>query len=291
MTNPSERPDWLPHDEYPFDLRSLDLPSGSVCYTDEGDGPTLLFVHAGLWSFIWRDVMTELSSEFRTIAIDFPGFGLSPSATSDQTIADLSSVLAEFVAHLDLTAVTLVAHDLGGPVGIAAAANDPDRYEALVLSNTFAWEPEQRSLRMMLKTMGSSPLEGFSARTGLLLKMASGRFGVGRHLGPAGRRAFLGPFHDRSRIRRFHRLLGSAGSSPEHMAFVEEATRGPLNHLPVLTIFGGRNDPWKFQRRHADTFPNHEGHILRKRYHFPMTEDQGRFAELIREWSKQRISA
>jgi pimeloyl-ACP methyl ester carboxylesterase len=291
MTSPTLRPDWLPHEEYPFEVRRLELPAGSVSYVDEGSGPTLLFVHAGMWSFVWRDVMMELEDEFRTIAIDFPGFGLSPDTSGDPTIAGLSAVLADFVAHLDLNQVTLVAHDLGGPVGLGALAADPERYEAIVLTNTFAWEPEQRSLRAMLRTMGSGALERFDIRTALLPKMTASRFGVGRNLTAAGKQAFLGPFRDPARIRRLHRLMASAISSPDHMALVEATAKGAANALPVLTIFGGRNDPWKFQRRHEDTFPNHEGHILSKRYHFPMGEDPDRFGSLIREWSRQLTSA
>ena len=89
--------------------------------------PTFLFVHAGLWSFIWRDTIVRLQKDFRTIAIDFPGSGLAPAADTELTIPELGTVLAEFVAELDLSDVTLVAHDLGGPVALGAAADDPGR--------------------------------------------------------------------------------------------------------------------------------------------------------------------
>ena len=291
MTSLFERPEWLPYDEYPFELRGIDLPAGSVSYVDEGSGPVLLFVHAGMWSFIWRDVMLELKDDFRVITIDFPGFGLSPDSSGDPAIPDLSAVLAQFAVALDLTDVTLVAHDLGGPVGLGAVAEDPQRYGALVLTNTFTWEPEQRSLRSMLRAMGGASFTRFDMRTRVLPKMATSRFGVGRLLSTAGKQAFLGPFRDPERIRRLHRLMGSAISSPDHMALVEATTNGVANMLPVLTIFGGRNDPWHFQQRHAANFPNHEGHTLAKRYHFPMTEDPEQFAALIRQWSKQRTNA
>ena len=122
-----ERPGWLPYEEFPFRLNSLELPSGNVSYVDAGDGPTFLFVHAGLWSFIWRDTIVRLQKDFRTIAIDFPGSGLAPAADTELTIPELGTVLAEFVAELDLSDVTLVAHDLGGPVALGAAADDPGR--------------------------------------------------------------------------------------------------------------------------------------------------------------------
>lgn len=68
ITHTIERPSWLPPEEFPFRLQSLPLASGDVSYIDEGEGPTLLFVHAGLWSFIWRDVIIGLRKDFRTIA-------------------------------------------------------------------------------------------------------------------------------------------------------------------------------------------------------------------------------
>ncbi|MHB8341757.1 MAG: alpha/beta fold hydrolase [Mycobacteriales bacterium] len=45
---------------------------------DEGSGPTLLFLHGNpTWSFVCRDVIRTLRAEFRCIALDYPGFGLS----------------------------------------------------------------------------------------------------------------------------------------------------------------------------------------------------------------------
>jgi pimeloyl-ACP methyl ester carboxylesterase len=52
---------------------------------DEGSGPTLLFLHGSpTWSFVYRDVIRSLRDEFRCIAVDYPGFGLS-SAGFDES--------------------------------------------------------------------------------------------------------------------------------------------------------------------------------------------------------------
>ena len=248
----------------------------------------MLLVHAGMWSFIWREVIVRLQREFRVVAIDFPGFGLAGGRRSDPTLANLSVTLAAFVAQIDLTGITLVAHDLGGPVALKAAATDPGRYDALVLTNTFAWEPDQRSLVAMLRTMGSPTMESFDVRTNVLSLMSSSRFGIGRHLRHEARSAFRGPYRDPARRRAIHRLMRSAVSGTEHMAQVEEATRGVLNDLPVLTIFGARNDPWKFQQRHAEVFPDHAGHVIPKSYHFPMMDEPEMFAGFIRDWVARR---
>ena len=175
MTSTTTRPVWLPHEEFPFELRTVDLSQGRVGYVDEGVGPTLLFVHAGMWSFLWKEAITRLRNDFRTIALDFPGFGLAGDSSGDPTFPDLSATLAEFVTTLDLTDVTLVAHDLGGPVAIGAAASDSSPYRAMVLTNTFAWEPDKRSLRAMLRVMGSRSFEWLDLRTNLLPAVSSTR--------------------------------------------------------------------------------------------------------------------
>ena len=49
-----------------------------IHYVDEGEGPAILFSHPAVgWSFMYRDMIKALSRQFRCIAIDYPGFGLS----------------------------------------------------------------------------------------------------------------------------------------------------------------------------------------------------------------------
>ncbi len=136
------RPDWLSQSQYPFALRSFDLPGGSVTYVDEGNGPALLFVNAGIWSFVFRDVIERLRSTYRCITLDFPGFGLSPAPDRELTPREMSTLLGEFVDALELRDFTIVAHDMGGPVSLVMANHRADRIGGLVLANTFAWTPD-----------------------------------------------------------------------------------------------------------------------------------------------------
>lgn len=84
--------------------------------------------------------------------------------------------------------------------------------------------------------------------------------------------------------------MRSALASPDFFSTVQNAASSILNDQPVLTIFGQRNDPWGFQARHAATFPNHEGVMISKGYHFPMADDPGLFADSIREWWHRKVS-
>ena len=84
--------------------------------------------------------------------------------------------------------------------------------------------------------------------------------------------------------------MRSALNSGEHFNRIEEATGSSLNDRPVLTIFGQRNDPWGFQDRHAATFPDHEGIVVPKGYHFPMTVDPDLFTDTLRDWWRRRVA-
>src|SRR5689334_3250804 len=71
------RPSWLTEVSWPFATYSVEVEGHRLALTDVGRGPVLMFVHTGLWSFIWRDLIRLLASEFRCVCFDSPGTGLS----------------------------------------------------------------------------------------------------------------------------------------------------------------------------------------------------------------------
>lgn len=279
------RPDWLPYSEYPFQLRSIDLAGHAVTYIDEGKGPVLLFVHTGLWSFVFRDVIERLRADFRTLTLDFPGSGLSPDAQDgDPLIEESSDILEQFITTLGLTDITLVAHDLGGPVGFGLAARRPDLIKAMVPTNTFGWNPEGKGLRGMLRVMSSSPVAALNRFANFIPRVTVTRFGIGRQLSREGKQAFLGPYRDRSRRRRFSKLTRDVLNIKGYMDAIERAQGTTLNDRPVLTIFGERNDPFGFQHRYRETFSNVRGVVVPKGMHFPMMDDPDLFSEALLQW-------
>lgn len=76
-TLPVPPPAWLPPGEWPLPSRLLHAGDDTIHYIDVGKGPTILFVEAGIWSFIWRDVINQLRATFRCVALDFRGIGPS----------------------------------------------------------------------------------------------------------------------------------------------------------------------------------------------------------------------
>src|SRR5690625_268973 len=77
----TERPAWVDDALFPFESRFIDIDGHRVHYVDEGSGPVLLFLHGNpTWSFEYREVIEALRCDFRCIAVDYPGFGLSRAA-------------------------------------------------------------------------------------------------------------------------------------------------------------------------------------------------------------------
>jgi pimeloyl-ACP methyl ester carboxylesterase len=131
---------------FPFEARFASVEGIRLHYVDEGppDAQPVLFCHGNpTWSYLWRRQIDELSSKgHRCVAFDHMGFGRSDkppqlSAYSLQRHVDNALALIE---ALDLSDVTLVAHDWGGPIGLGALLQRSERLSALVLMNTWAWE-------------------------------------------------------------------------------------------------------------------------------------------------------
>jgi haloalkane dehalogenase len=135
------RPAWVDDELFPFESRFVDLDGNVVHYVDEGSGPILLMLHGNpVWSFVYREVIAALRDRFRCIALDFPGFGLSTGAPGYRYLAqDHADLVVSFLDRLDLSKVTLVGHNWGGPFGLYAAQLRPDKFERFILSNTWAW--------------------------------------------------------------------------------------------------------------------------------------------------------
>jgi haloalkane dehalogenase len=136
-----ERPAWVNDELFPFRSRFVELDGNVVHYVDEGSGPILLMLHSNpVWSFVYREAIAALRDRFRCIALDFPGFGLSTGAPGYRYLAqDHAELLVSFLDRLDMSQLILVGHSWGGPLGLYAALHRPEKFERLILTNTWAW--------------------------------------------------------------------------------------------------------------------------------------------------------
>lgn len=134
-------PDWLDRSAYPFPSRVYDTGAGRMHYVDVGDGPTVLLVHGTpTWSFLYRRIINQLKAEYRVVAPDLLGFGLSDKPVSEAVAPERQAEhLRGLVDHLGLDRFVLGVHDFGGPIGLSVALDRPEQIDALVLFNTWMW--------------------------------------------------------------------------------------------------------------------------------------------------------
>ena len=181
------RPDWLSEDLYPFESRFFATSDGhQLHYVDEGSGPVVVFVHGNpAWSFEFRHLVEGLRSEFRCIAADHVGFGLS-SRSKRQDVHHPSAHaerLTELLEHLDAGDATLFLTDWGGPIGLEFARRQPERVGKLVVTNTWCWPVSRDPHYLFFSSMMRSPLgqlliKRFNAFVNRVMPMAIGNKAV-----------------------------------------------------------------------------------------------------------------
>ena len=132
-------------DSYPFAPNYIDFEGLRLHYVDAGaqDGPVAMLMHGmPTWSFLNRHIIHALVARgWRCIAHDHIGFGRSDKVTdrSWYSIRRHAKACRTLIEALDLKGITLFVQDWGGPIGLAQAAEMNERFDRLVIMNT--WLP------------------------------------------------------------------------------------------------------------------------------------------------------
>ena len=233
----------------------------------------------------------DLAPDFRGVCFDTPGSGRSDRLpVASISLEGASRALNAIIQELNLTDINLIFHDLGGPSGIAGAARVSDRIRGLCAVNSFAWKPTGIPFRGMLALMGSAVTREINVFTGIIPQITSTLFGVGRHMDEQSRKAFLAGIGDQG-VRAFHGYMRDAWKSQAIYEQMDWAFTIPFRRLPLLTIFGERNDPFGFQVRWKQLFPDARQIVVSKGNHFPMCDDPELVASTIREFHRDRVVA
>jgi haloalkane dehalogenase len=110
-------------------------------YVDEGpaDAKPVLMMHGEpSWSYLYRHMIPICAAAgHRVIAPDLIGFGKSdkPAHIDDYSYQQHMDWMQSFLDQTGLTDITLVCQDWGSLLGLRLAAENPDRFRAIVLGN------------------------------------------------------------------------------------------------------------------------------------------------------------
>jgi pimeloyl-ACP methyl ester carboxylesterase len=278
-------PKWLDRILYPFAHHTLDLPAGRMHYVDEGQGDPIVFVHGTpTWSFVWRQQIKALSRNFRCIAVDHLGFGLSAKpADFAYTPEAHADNLEQFIEYLQLKNITLVVHDFGGPIGLRYALRHPENVKNLVILNTWMWSLEEEKKIMKISRFMAGSMGrflylqlGFSAN--ILLPQG---YHEGKHLTKDIKLHYQKPLstsENRMGTWIFAKALHESATSFEELW----QQRNKLQTINKLFVWGEKDKllPVHFLERWQQEFPEAKT-IKYKAGHFVQEERGGEVADAI----------
>jgi haloalkane dehalogenase len=127
---------------WPYPARFDEAAGFRQHYVDVGPerpDQTIVMLHGEpTWGYEWRHLIGPLSRHHRVIVPDHMGFGKSETPENrtydaSEHILNLQSLLVD---TLDLTDITLVVRDWGGPIGTAFALHNPGRISRIFAVNT-----------------------------------------------------------------------------------------------------------------------------------------------------------
>jgi pimeloyl-ACP methyl ester carboxylesterase len=128
-------------DVFPVKHQTTTVDGIQIFYREAGplDAPVIVLLHGfPSSSRMFGALFPLLSSKFRLIAPDYPGFGHSdaPSpANFSYTFDNLSDYIRKLLGQLNLSHYALYLQDYGGPVGFRLAVQNPENVGALIIQN------------------------------------------------------------------------------------------------------------------------------------------------------------
>ena len=136
----------------------------------------ILFIHgAGGNATHWRHMIAHFSAEWRCVAPDLRGHGLSDAPDSTYALDELMHDIERLVDRLAMPPrFAVVAHSFGGALGMTYATRHPERVDQLVLMATASLIPLNGFLKVVLK-LPPWTLE-------LIKRLAPGRLSCSAHV-------------------------------------------------------------------------------------------------------------
>lgn len=274
--------------DYPFTSKFLTIDGFRLHYIDEGSGPAVVMVHGNpTWSYYFRNLISSLRSQYRVIALDHIGCGLSDKPSDyPYCLGRHIENLETLMDHLAIDQFSLVVHDWGGAIGIGCALNRLEQLKHVVVMNTAAFRSRRIPLRIQvcrLPVIGQILVRLFNGFAWPAQFMA-----VEKKMLPETAAAYLAPYNswkNRVAIYRFvedipmnvgHRSYSTLVKIEQQLPFIRDAL------TPLLILWGGKDfcfndhfyEGWK--RR----FPKAESHYFGDGGHY-ILEDKFREIEPI----------
>lgn len=235
-----------PPEAYPFSDNYETIDGHRIHYVDEGKGArrTLLFIHGNpTWSFMWRNIIPELSKQSRCVAPDLLGFGRSDKPPEmKHTFEEHYEIIRKFIDAAGLDRFVLVVHDWGGAFGFWYAIHNPARvkgiatFEPVLLTMTWSdFSPERQKLFKSFRDP-SVNYELIQVQN-KFIEYIPDRVWHKDRMTPGVMDGYRAPFptaESRKAVRRFPEMLPIGEDSETHEIFREMESSLSSLRIPVL---------------------------------------------------------
>jgi cis-3-alkyl-4-acyloxetan-2-one decarboxylase len=247
------------------------------------------------WSFFFRRIISALAPDYRAIAPDHMGCGLSDKPDEHHYDFHLQSRVADFSAlmdHLALDRVTLLVHDWGGMIGMAWAVANAHRVARIIITNTAGFFPpvgKKIPLRLWI-VRNLSIFARPAVLYGNLFARAAIHMAPRKRLSSAVRDGLLAPYNcpqNRLATLRFVQDIPLAPGDPGYH-IVDEVDRhlATLAHLPMLILWGQHDFVFDVNYYNAwcRRFPKAEKHLFNDAGHYLLEDVPERIIGMVKDF-------
>jgi len=91
--------------------KSVMVHDSKMSYLELGEGQAVVYIHGNpTSSYLWRNVIPHVTPNYRNIAVDLIGMGLSDKPEIEYNFSDHYHYLSGFIDTLDVEKIVLVGH-------------------------------------------------------------------------------------------------------------------------------------------------------------------------------------
>ena len=282
-------------DLYPFKSHYHLIKGHKYHYVDEGKGKgkVMVMVHGNpTWSFFYRNLIKEMSKNYRVIAPDHLGCGLSDKPKDfEYRLETHIENLESLIVSLKVDCITLVMHDWGGAIGMGFAVRHPHRIKSLVVMNSAAFSMDSIPWRIAL---GRIPWLGdFLVRKLNLFCRSAIRMAVRKKLPPDVVKGYLLPYNNyenRIGVLRFIQDIPLSVNDISYEVLLEiEHGLWMFREVPVCLLWGMKD--WcfntQFLRKWRTYYPQAEVHPLDNVGHYVLEDGCDQVVEHLRNFCQK----
>lgn len=257
----------------------------------------ILMIHGNpTWSYFYRRLISSLRSQFRIIALDHIGCGLSDKpAKYPYTLEQHIENLEKLIDNLGVDRFSLVTHDWGGAIGVGAAVNRVESVESLVVMNTAAFRSKRIPLRIgvcKIPVLGEIIVRLFNGFAWPATFMA-----VTKKMETETVKAYLAPYNNWANRIAVHRFVQDIPLRETHKSYnclksiEDRLPQLEALDIPMLIAWGGKDfcfndhffEQWKAR------FPTAETHYLKDAGHYLLEDEPIKTEEIIRNFFTRKL--